>query len=137
MADKTSVQRGGKSMQVKARSLTRSMTTGTQVATLPKGARILGFMLNGVASDAATTATVSIGNTSTATEYVSGADVKTAAAGRGPTLLAGVSGAMAAVLTAPTPIFFKYAETGTASTVGGWTVAILYTTGNIVNDDTV
>lgn len=137
MADKTSVQKGGKGIQVKVRSLTRSMTTGTQVATLPKGSRILGFLLNGVASNAGTTATVSIGTTSTATQYVSGADVKTAAAGVGPTMLAGVSGALGAALTADTPIFFKYAETGTASNAGAWTVAIMYTTGNVTNDDTV
>lgn len=137
MADKTSVQRGGKSVQAKARLAARTMTTGTQVATIPKGSRLLGFLLNGVASDAATTATISIGSTVTATEFVSGADVKTAAAGRGPTLLPGVSGAIGAALTVDTPIFFKYAETGTASTVGSWTIAILYTTGNVTNDDTV
>ena len=85
MADKSSVLRGGKSMQTKVRLATRTMTTGTQVATLPKGSRVLGFLLNGVASDAATTATISVGTTSAnSNEYVSAADVKTAAAGRGP-----------------------------------------------------
>ena len=137
MADKTSVMRGGKSMLIKARTLSRTMTTGTQVATLPKGARILGFMLNGVASNAGTTATVSIGSTSAANQFVNGADVKTAAAGVGPTLLAGVSGAIGAALTVDTPIFFKYAETGVASSAGSWTVAIMYTTGNVTNDDTI
>lgn len=136
MADKSSVLRGGKGVQSKARTLARTMTTATQVATLPKGSRLLGFLLNGVASDAATTAVVSIGSTSAATEFVSAQDVKTVAAGRGPTLLAAVSGSLAAVAVVDTPIFFKYAETGTASTVGAWTVHILYTTGNVTNDDT-
>lgn len=139
MADKTSVLRGGKGLQTKVRVVSRTMTTGTQIATLPKGARLIGYMLAGVASDAATTATVSLGTTAAnSNEHVSGADVKTAASGRGPTLLPFVSGAgNAAVPTADTPIFAKYAETGTASTVGGWVVTIMYTTGNITNDDTI
>lgn len=137
MSDKTSVLRGPKPERTKVRAWARTMTTGTQVATLPKGARLLGFTLGGVASDAATTATISIGSTTTATEYVSGADVKTAAAGRGPTGLALVSGIFGTVLTVDTPIYFKYAETGTASTVGGGYISIKYTDGNLINDDTI
>jgi hypothetical protein len=137
MADKTSVLRGPKSLSTKTRSVARTMTTGTQVATLPKGSRIIGFLLNGVASDAGTTATLSIGSTTTATEYVNGADVKTAASGVGPTLLPGVSGVLGTVLTVDTGIFVKYAESGTASAAGAWKVTILYTTGNVTNDDTI
>jgi hypothetical protein len=141
MADKTSVLKGGKSLQVKVRNVARTMTTGTQIATLPRGSRILGFMINGVASDAATTAVLSFGSTTTANEYVSAQDVKTAAAGVGPTLLAAVSGVLAAAQNPPSqsdlPIFAKYAETGTASTVGSWKVAIMYTVGNVDNDDTI
>jgi hypothetical protein len=113
------------------------MTTGTAIATLKKGSRILGFLLNGVASDAGTSATLSFGNTATATEYVNGADVKTAAAGVGPTLLPGVSGLLGTVLTVDTVIYAIYAETGTASNAGSWKVAIIYTDGNITNDDTI
>lgn len=141
MADRTTGIKGGKDLRTKVRNVTRSMTTGTLIATLPRGGRILGFLINGVASDAATTANLSFGSTTTATEYVSAADVKTAAAGVGPTLLAGVSGALGGAQNAPThselPIYAKYAETGTASTVGSWTVAILYTTGNDINNDTI
>ena len=141
VSDKTTVQKGGKGIQTKVRSVTRSMTAGTLIATLPRGSRILGFLLNGIASDAGTTATLSFGKTATANEYVSAADVKTAAAGVGPTLLAGVSGALSVSPGLPTrsdmPVYAIYAESGGASTVGSWTVAILYTTGNDVNDDTI
>lgn len=137
MSDKTSVLKGPKAVRTKVRSCSIADTTARQIATLPKGSRILGFLINGVASDAATTATLSFGNTSTATQYVNGADVKTAAAGVGPTLLAGVSGVLGAVLTGDTPIWVKYAETGTGAAVGSWKVAIIYTDGNLINDDTI
>lgn len=137
MADKTSLLRGPKSDRLKVRAWARTMTTAVQVATLPKGARLLGFTVGGVASDAATTATLSVGKTSTSTEYVNGADVKTAAAGQGPTSLALVSGIYGSILTVDTPIYFKYAETGTAATVGGGFVTIRYTDGNIVDDDSL
>ena len=139
---KVGIARGPRSLLVKVKTVARTMTSGTQIATLPRGARILGFILNGVASDAATTATVSIGSTAAnSNEYVSAADVKTAAAGVGPTWLAGVSGALGGTANPPTeanlPIFAKYAETGTASTVGSWTVAIVFTAGNDLYDDTL
>lgn len=137
MADKASVLRGPKDVLTKSRNLVRTMSTGTQVATLPKGSRILMFVLRGVASNAVTTATVSIGSTSTATQFVNGADVKTAAAGVGPTILPGVSGALGTVLTVDTPIFFKYADTGGAATLGNWVVDIVFTAGNAINDDTI
>ena len=135
MTDKASVVRGPKDVVTKTRAWTRSMTTGTQVATLPKGSRLLGFVVGGVASDAQTTATLSIGNNATATQYVAAQDVKTAAAGAGPTLSAMVSGTFGSVVTVDTPIFFKYAETGTAATVGGGFVDIRYSQSNIVNND--
>lgn len=137
MADKTSILKGPKALRSKTRAVARTMTTGTALCTLPKGARILAFLLNGVASDAGTTATLSIGSTTTATEYVNGADVKTAASGVGPTLLPGVSGALGVVLTADTVIYAKYAETGTASAAGAWKVTVIYTDGNILDDDTI
>lgn len=136
MANKTSVMRGGKSLQTKTRNVTRSMTTGTQIATLPKGSRVVMLVLNGVASDSATSATLSFGTTTTATEWVNGYDVKTAANGVGPSVLPGVSGVLGAVLTTDTPVYAIYAENGAAS-VGSWKVSIMYTTGNVTNDDTL
>ena len=137
MSTKDSVFRGPKDLVTKTRNVTRTMTTGTALCTIPRGSRILGIVINGVASDAATTATLSFGNSATATECVNGADVKTAAAGVGPTLLPGVSGVLGAVLSADTTIYAKYAETGTASAVGSWKATVVYTTGNAINDTTI
>jgi hypothetical protein len=113
------------------------MTTGTLIMALPKGARILGFMVQGVASDAGTTATIGIGTTTSANQLVTGYDVKTSASGRGPAFPVQVSGSMGTVLTADTQIYAIYAETGGASTVGNWVVTCFYTTGNITNDTTI
>lgn len=137
MSDKTSVVKGPKDLKVKTRNVARTMTTGTAVATLPKGSRIVAFVLSGTASNAGTTATLSVGNTATATEYVNGADVKTAASGSGVVLLNGVASAVGAVLTVDTPIYVKYAETGGASSAGAWKLHICYTSGNSINDDTI
>ena len=137
MSDKTAVFKGPKAVSVKTRTVTITDTTARQIATLPKGSRLMGFLINGVASNAVTTATLSFGSTSSSNEYVTGADVKTAAAGVGPTLLAGVSGVMGAVLASETPIFAKYADTGGAASLGTWKVSIIYNTGNVINDDTI
>ena len=133
------VGRGGKGVQVKVRNFTRSMTAATLLATLPRGSRILGIMLSGVASNAGTTATASFGTSTAANELVNGVSVLAAGSGNGVNLLAGVAGG-AGVYTRSNkdvPIYGKYAETGTASTLGGWVVYILYTTGNFDDDDTV
>lgn len=137
MAVKESVIRGPKDLVTKTRNVTRTMTTGTALCTIPKGSRILGIVINGVASDAGTTATLSFGNNATATQYVNGYDVKTAANGVGPTWLPGVSGALGSVLTADTTIYAIYAETGTASAAGSWKATVVYTTGNSINDTTI
>lgn len=137
MSDKTSVLRGPKGVQCKTRAVARTDTTAVVKATLPKGARILGFVLSGTASDAGTTATVSVGSTSSANEYVNAHDVKTAATGSGVVVMNGVASGVGAVLTDNTPIYVKYAETGNASSAGAWKLHILYTAGNVINDDTV
>lgn len=137
MADKTSVMRGPKSPVVKTRVVSRTMTAATQIATLPKGARILMLVLRGTASDAGTTATLSFGTSTSANELVSAFDVK--GSGSGVRVLAGVTGlaGFGAVATKDTPIFALYAETGTASANGAWQVDIVYTTGNVTDDDTI
>lgn len=137
MTDKVSVLKGGKKLEVKVRNVARTMLTATAIATLPKGSRLLAIETNGVASDAATTATLGFGSTTAANEYVTARDVKTAATGIGSRNGGNVSGAFGVVLTKDTVIYAIYAETGTASTVGSWTAAIQYTTGNIANDDTL
>lgn len=137
MSDKTSLLRGPKSMSVKTRLVTRAMSTATVVATLPKGARILGFVLSGVASDAGTSSVLNIGSTSAATQYVNTADLLAAGVGDGVQLIKGVAGGVGAVLTVDTPIYVKVTEVGTASTAGAWKLHIIYTTGNITNDTTI
>lgn len=137
MTDKVSVIRGPKDVVVKTRSVARTMTTGTALATLPKGSRILALVLSGVASNAGTTATLSFGSTTTSNEYVSAVNALAAGVGNGVNVLSGVAGAVGAVLTADTVIYAKYAESGTASSAGAWKVHIVYTTGNILNDDTI
>lgn len=137
MTAKTDLMRGPKEVVVKTRDVERTMTAGTALCKLPKGSRIIGISLQGIASDAGTTATVSFGNTATATEYVTGHDVKTAATGTGVVWCKQVSGAMGEVLSADTTIYGIYAETGTASAAGNWQASVWYTTGNSINDDTV
>ena len=139
MADKTAVSRGPKSVQVKTRTVSRTMTSATLLATLPKGARILMLVLRGTASDAGTTAVLSFGTTTTANELVSSQSVLAAGAGNGVNVLKGVTGltGAGAARAVDTQIYALYAETGTASTAGAWQVDIVYTTGNITDDDTI
>lgn len=132
----TSVIRGPKTALIKTRNLARTMTTGTLVATLPKGSRILSMALSGVASNAGTTATIGIGTTAAANQLATGVNVLAAGQGNGVTPITGVAGAMGSVLTVDTPIYFIYAETGAASSAGAWVVHIKYTTGNILDNDT-
>lgn len=112
-------------------SIARTDTTGTEKAKLPKGAILVGaFVLSGTASNAGTTAVISVGTTATSNELVASYDVKTAATGEGfsPVGAAAVGTAFATALTADTSIFGIYAETGTASTTGGpWVVRLDYT----------
>lgn len=119
-----------KNLQVKSFPVTRAMTAGTDRAfVLPKNARIIGYALSGTASDAGTTATLSIGTTSgTPVEHVNALDVKAAATGSGFGFLRGVTAAVGNKLTGDTIIYVKYAETGGASTVGSWWLDVTYVT---------
>lgn len=109
----------------------RTDTTAFVGAWLPKDAVITGMYVVGqVASDAATSASISVGTTATANELLATYDVKTAATGEGynPAGAAAVGSAFMEKLTADKPVYAKYAEAGTASTVGGpWYVKIEYT----------
>lgn len=135
----------GRNLRVMEALALRTDTTARKVFNMPRGARIIGFILSGTASDAATTATLSIGSTTTATEYVNALDVKTAGTGSGVGLLRGVTAGIGAVLggsvgqpgAADNYVYVKYAETGTASTVGAWKLFVLYTDGNYQYDPTI
>ena len=117
--------------EFKVVAITRSDTTAFVGAHLPRDAVIVGMYVIGAAvSDAASTATISVGSTSTSNEFLAAFDVKTAATGEGysPAGAAAVGSAFMSKLTADTPVYAKYAETGTASTTGGpWYVKIEYT----------
>lgn len=110
--------------------IVRTDTTAFVAAWLPKDAVLTGMYVVGqVASDAATSASISVGSTSTANEYLATYDVKTAATGEGynPAGAAAVGSAFMEKLTADTPVYAKYTESGTASTTGGpWYVKIEY-----------
>lgn len=98
-------------------TLARTDTTAKNLFVLPAGAIPLSMSIySGTASDAATTAVVSVGKTGTATYFVSAQDVK-GASGQLPCAAAahlGVSVGAAAV-----QVIGTYAETGSASTTGG------------------
>jgi hypothetical protein len=108
----------------------RTDTNAFVGAWLPKNAAITGmYVIGSAASDAGTTATVSAGSTATANEFIDAFDVQTAATGEGysPAGGAAVGTAMATPLTVDTPVYVKYTESGTTSTVGGpWYIKIEY-----------
>lgn len=113
---------------VKTVKIARTDTTAFNAFVIPKGAVIVGaYVMGGTSSDAATTATVSVGsNPGTTNECVAAYSVKSAGAGyfaAGAT--AGTS--MGSQLTADTLMKAIYAETGAASTTGGpWIVKVEY-----------
>lgn len=118
-----------KEPQLKAFQLARTETTAAVKLVLPADATITDIHIAGAASDAGTTATISIGSTSSANEYVNGQSVLAAA---GTFIRATIVGT-AIPNSEPIPnggdlpIYAKYAETGTASTVGGaWKVMVYY-----------
>lgn len=116
--------------QEKVIKVVRTDTTAFIGAALPKDAVVTGlYVIGTVASDAATTATISVGTTATSNEIIDGFDVKTAATATGynPAGSKAVGTYMMRKLTADTPVYAKYAETGIASTTGGpWYVKIEY-----------
>lgn len=119
-----------RSSYAKYGTLARTDTTAKELFGLPKGAVIVGiYVIGAAASDAGTTATIGIGSTTSANEYMTGYDVKTAATGEGMNIAGGaaVGSALATPITADTSVYGIYAETGTASTAGGaWTIKVEY-----------
>lgn len=111
-------------------TVARTDTAAKNLFVVPHGAIIDELVIfSPAASDAGTTATLSVGKTGTNTFFVNARDVKTASTGLGQQVPAavqlagaGTRGAQAADLQ----IVGIYAETGTASTTGGpWTVTML------------
>lgn len=118
-----------KDVVMKAFLVARTDTVAVMKMELPADAVILDIVIYGVASNAVTTATVSVGSSVAATEYINGQDVK----GAGNFIRPSTS-VSASTLFGVTPIpmgfdkqiWAKYAETGGASSVGNWTVAVYF-----------
>lgn len=113
---------------VKTCQIARTDTTAFDAFVLPKGAVIAGsYVMGTVASDAATTATVSVGsNPGTTNECIAAFSVKTNGLGYFATGATAGTG-LGTQLAANTLIKAVYAETGTASTTGGpWLIKVEY-----------
>lgn len=108
--------------------IARTDTTAFDAFVLPKGVVICGaYVLGTTASNAGTSATVSVGsNPGTTNECVAAFDVKTNGAGYFAVGATGGSG-IGTQLTADTLMKAKYTESGVASSAGGaWLVKVEY-----------
>jgi hypothetical protein len=119
-----------KDLLLKAFTLARTDTTAVLKLVLPADATIVDVDVYGVASNAGTTATVSVGTTSAnANEILNGQDVKTAGGRIRPTTAWSTNypNVVGYPLGADIQIWAKYAETGGASTLGGpYTILVYY-----------
>ena len=111
-----------KTVQIK-----RTDTTAFDAFVLPKNAVIAGaYVMGTTASDAASTATISVGtNPGTTNECIAAFSVKTNGAGYYAVGAQGGS-SMGSQLTADTLMKAKYAETGASTTGGPWLVKVEY-----------
>lgn len=118
----------GKDVSVKAFTINRTDTVASVKAMLPSDATMIDFLVFGVASNAGTTATISVGTTSAATELINAQDVKAAGGLIRPTT--SVATTLPNVDNPPASdiaLYGKYAETGVASSAGGpYTVLVFY-----------
>lgn len=126
-----SLFRDTKAIVSKTFTISRSETTAAEKLKLPKGSRVIAIVANSTAaSNAQTTATISIGTSATATEWVNAQDVKTTASGKGTVLYNGAGAIGVGALSADATVYAKYAETGSASNAGGpWNITIFFNPG--------
>jgi hypothetical protein len=118
----------GLSIVTKTIQVTRSDTTAFSGFILPKGVVVSGVYIMGVtASDAGTTATVSVGsNPGTTNEILATFNVKGSGQGYYSATGSGGTG-VGQLTTSDLEIKAKYTETGGASTTGGpWLVKVEY-----------
>lgn len=104
-------------------------TTAFLGAVLPKDALITGIYVIGHAvNTAVTSASLGIGSTTSANEFMTGFDIKTAATGEGynPAGAAAVGSAMMTKLTVDTPVYAKITSAGGSDGGGPWFVKIEY-----------
>lgn len=127
----TATTPAGHDVLCKMFQIARTDTTSSIKMELPVDSTIVGIDIYGPASDAATTAVVSVGTTTSSNEIISGQDVKTAG-GKINVTSAWQSATYPNIIGVPLSgvdlnIYGKYAETGTASTTGGpYKVVIMY-----------
>lgn len=123
------INKKGNVVQSRVFRVKRTNTTAFQAANLPSQSIIVGFRTFGAASNAGTTAVLSLGSTSSVNDLVT-VDVK---AGDGYVGAASMTFASKAVDTSLAftqqstgiPVFAQYSETGVASSAGGdWIVVI-------------
>lgn len=108
--------------------VTRSDTTSNIKAYLPKGAILVGmYTIGGQNSNAGTTATLNVGTTSGGGDLVGSMDLRAGANGFRTVSGANTGSQATQALTSDFPVWATYAETGTASTLGGpWVVRLEY-----------
>lgn len=113
----------------KTAQIARTDTTAFEAFVIPQGAIICGaYVMGQTASDAATTAIVSVGtNPGTTDDCISAFDVK-ASTGAGYYAVGAFEGTQIGSLQTTAKLMkAKYTETGTASTTGGpWLVKVEY-----------
>lgn len=122
------VDSGGRVQKVVAGTIARTDTSAKTLGTIPSNAVLTGISVYGAAaSDAASTATISVGYSGgTGVEILNGYDVKTAGTGLGQTF---PNAGKLPVVSAAKTITGIYAETGSASSTGGpWTVVLSFVT---------
>ena len=129
----TALTPAAKDGAIKMFQLSRTETAGVLKAVLPAQSTILGFLIYGTASNAGTSATISIGSTAAnANEYVNAQDIKTAGGLVIPTST--ITSAIPTIEPVPLTgqditIYAKYTESGTVSSAGGpWKIAVWYVT---------
>lgn len=123
----TTITPPARELLTKVAQVVRTDTTRFDAFVLPKDAVVAGvYVLGATASDAVTTATITVGTGASGTELINGFSVKTNGAGYFTVGTAGGS-SIGTQLTADTLFKAVYAETGTASTTGGpWLVKVEY-----------
>jgi hypothetical protein len=123
----TAVTPSFKDVICKAFTVARTDTVASVKCVLPADATMINVIIFGTASNASITATLSVGTTVAATEIVNAQDVKTAGGLIRPTSnVGGLFAVDGLPLGADIQLYAKYAETGTASSAGAWTVLIEY-----------
>lgn len=117
----------GGALQIATATIARTDTTAKNLFKIPGNAVIHELRINGAAaSNAGTSATISVGKTGTNNHYLNAYDVKTAGTGAGQNLPNGATN-LGNVGMAEIQVVGIYAESGTASSSGGpWTVTMLY-----------